>query len=386
MPGICHPGRGACGAFRRATIPAQPFGPVRLRQSYRARASSTLCEQRVTEMLTGQASGLSFNGNSSRTHIHVSGSSLKQHLRASSSCDCPNRLSAYVWRVVLGVLMCVLVLPAATAEPNAKNVVVVYSALHREPQFLDLFETAIRARVPGQVNFYTAFIDYQRIEDKPYRESLAETFRHEYREVKPDVVIVVALQALEFTMQYRDRIFPGVPIVFTAVTASELEGEKMGPGVTGAESSVGLRETIDLALRLHPDTNAVAVIDNGRNFWWTIAHSELVRDQDKVREIDILGPPGTGCLRAWLHFLHTVILFQLAPQSSIEPAIRALDVLAVAAQHRPTYSAWREFCLNNGCIGGAYSDSTRIMLRTGEMAARVLLGERARRHSHCERS
>ena len=273
--------------------------------------------------------------------------------------------------------MCVMVLPAATAEPNAKNVVVVFSALHREPQFLDLFETAIRARVPDQVNFYTAFIDYQRIEDKPYRESLAETFRHEYREVKPDVVIVVALQALEFTMQYRDRIFPGVPIVFTAVTASELEGEKMAPGVTGAESSVGLRETIDLALRLHPDTNAVAVIDNGRNFWRTIAHSELVRDQDKVREIDILGLPSTGMLESVAALPpHTVILFQLAPQSSIEPAIRALDVLAVAAQHRPTYSAWREFCLNNGCIGGAYSDSTRIMLRTGEMAARVLLGER----------
>lgn len=282
-----------------------------------------------------------------------------------------------MWRVVLGVLMFVLVLPAATAEPNAKNVLVVFSALHREPQFLDLFETAIRARVPGQVNFYTAFIDYQRIEDKPYRESLAETFRHEYRDVKPDVVIAVALQALEFTMQYRDRIFPGVPIVFTAVTASELEGEKMAPGVTGAESSVGLRETIDLALRLDPDTNAVAVIDGGRSFWWTIAHSELVRDQDKVREIDILGLPSTGMLES-VDALppHTVILFQLAPQSSIEPAIRALDVLAVAAQHRPTYSAWPEFCLNNGCIGGAYPDGTKIILRTGEIAARVLLGER----------
>jgi PAS domain S-box-containing protein len=281
-----------------------------------------------------------------------------------------------VWWIV-GVLLCVLVLPAAAAEPNAKNVLVVFSASEREPKFLDLFETAIRARVPSHVNFYTAFVDFQRIEDEPYRKSLAETFRHEYRDVKPDVVIAVALQALEFAMQYRDRIFPGVPIVFTAVAASELEGEKMAPGVTGAESSVGLRETIDLALRLDPDTNAVAVIDGGRSFWWTIAHSELVRDQDKVREIDILGLPSTGMLESVAALPpHTVILFQLAPQSSIEPAIRAVDVLAVAAQHRPTYSAWREFCLNNGCIGGAYSDSTRIMLRTGEIAARVLLGER----------
>ncbi len=282
-----------------------------------------------------------------------------------------------MWWVVLGVLLCVLVLPAAAAKPNAKNVLVVFSALERESKFLDLFEPAMRARVPGPVNFYTAFLDYQRFEDESYRESLAETFRREYREVKPNVVIAGSIEALEFMMQYRDRIFPGVPIVFTAVAASELEGKKMAPGVTGVESSVGLRETIDLALRLHPDTNAVAVIDASRNFWWTIAHSELVRDRRKVREIDILGPPSTEMLESVAVLPpHTVILFQLAPESSTEPAIRAFDVLAMAAQHRPTYSAWPGLCLNYGCIGGAYADLAKEHLSTAVIAARVLSGER----------
>jgi PAS domain-containing protein len=73
---------------------------------------------------------------------------------------------------------------------------------------------------------------------------------------------------------------------------------------------------------------------------------------------------------------HTLILYQLAPQSSTEPAITTFDVLALAAQHLPTYSAWSGLCLNYGCIGGVYTDSTESARRTGEIAARALLGAR----------
>ena len=70
-------------------------------------------EQRVIEMLIGKATRLSFNGNSSRTHADGSKSSPTQRSRAASSCYCPDRLSAYVSLIVLGILWCVLVGPAA---------------------------------------------------------------------------------------------------------------------------------------------------------------------------------------------------------------------------------------------------------------------------------
>jgi hypothetical protein len=69
------------------------------------------------------------------------------------------------------------------------------------------------------------------------------------------------------------------------------------------EGSVGVRETIELALRLHPDTTAVAVIEARRNFWWKIAHSELLRHDGEVREIDILDLQAPGRLRALPHSL-----------------------------------------------------------------------------------
>jgi hypothetical protein len=107
-----------------------------------------------------------------------------------------------------------------------------------------------------------------------------------------------------------------------------------------------------------------------------VAHAELLRHQDQVKEIDIVGPPSAQILEKIAALPpHTVILFQLAPGSSIEPAIGAYDILTAAARRLPTYSVFHTLCLNYGCIGGAYGDWKKALLSTGTIAARVLSGE-----------
>ncbi len=92
--------------------------------------------------------------------------------------------------------------------------------------------------------------------------------------------------------------------------------------------------------------------------------------------VDIVGPPSGQLLeRVTALPPHTVVLFQLAPDSS-RPAFGALDLLTAVAQRLPTYSAWPSLCLNYGCVGGAYEDAPKEVAWTGEIAARVLLGER----------
>jgi PAS domain S-box-containing protein len=304
-------------------------------------------------------------------------------VRFNAECDCTSRYVALVRCVqmalaVLGFFLCLLNVPSALAQANAKNVLIIYgSTANTDQGLLDLVKSRVRAQVSEPVNFHVVYLDYQRLKDKFYRESLAETLRRGYGEVKPDLQIVVFVETLQFVMENRDEMFPGVPIVFMNVSASELEGLKMLPGMTGLTGSVGLRGTIDLALRLHPDADAVAVITDAPGFWWAAAHSELLRHRDKVREIDIIGPPSTQMIaRVATLPPHTVALFQLAPQGSTEPAVGAYDVLAAVAQRVPTYSAWETLCLNHGCIGGAYRDWRKEALSIGGIAARVLNGER----------
>jgi PAS domain S-box-containing protein len=330
------------------------------------------------EMLIRPATGRSYKDNSWCKHFPASGSNLK-HLSGVSSFDYRNRLSAYVWFVVVGILLCVLVRPAAAGEPPppGKNVLVLHNWASLPPSWT-LMESTVRARVPGQINFYTASVENPRFEEEEYRESLAETLRRGYGGVKLDLLVTASYPVLQFALEYRDKMFPGVPIVFTDVTAYQ-EG-KVPPGVTGVISPLGMRETIDLALRLQPDTNAVAIITGVTGwdkYWLAIAHAELLRHQDKVREIDLVGPADRRVLERVAELPpHTVVLFQLRPDDTIQPAIEPADILTAVAQRVPTYSAWRGLALNGGGVGGAYRDLPKEAVLNGQVVARVLSGER----------
>jgi PAS domain S-box-containing protein len=326
-------------------------------------------------MLTGRATGRSCSDNSSRTHL-ASESGLKQPWVASS-WDCPRRLSANAWFVALGILLFLLICAAGVAEPIVKNVLVLHNWSNLPPSWA-IMESTVRARVPGEINFYTASVENPRFDEEVYRESLAETLRRGYTGVKLDLVIASTYPVLQFAMQYRDRMFPGVPIVFTDV--SRQEGQKMWPDVTGVISVLGMRETIDLALRLHPDVKAVAVITGVTGwdkYWLAVAQSELLRHRDKVREIDLVGPSGNQILDEVAELPpHTLVLFQLRPDDFNQPAVDPIDVLAAVAQRVPTYSAWPGLALGRGGVGGAYRDLPKDAVLNGGIAARVLSGER----------
>src|ERR1700752_392696 len=217
-----------------------------------------------------------------------------------------------VWLAFVGSLLCTLANLSATAQSNAKNVLVLYSYFNRGPSaWLDSIESTTRAHVPETVNFYVSYPETELFDDQAYQESQAETLRRGYERVKLDLVIVVSDPALQFAAKYRDKIFPGVPLVVTGISSEELAGRKW-PGVTGVASHIGIEETIDLAIHLNPDTKTVAVISNDTGMDWAIAHSELLRHRDKVGEIDIIGPPDGQMLRRVAALPpHTVALFQV---------------------------------------------------------------------------
>ena len=193
------------------------------------------------------------------------------------------------------------------------------------------------------------------------------------------LVIACNPAALHFAVDYRDKIFPGVPIVFVGVGAGDLENQKIWPGVTGVASPWGFRETIDLMLRLEPDTNTIAVVA-GDTLWdkqfVAVAHEELLRHHDKVAEIDVVGPPNHQLYeRVAALPLHTVVLFQAYPQFANQPEFGTWDLVSAISERLPTYSVFPRLCIN-GCIGGAYEDAIKEDLWTAEIAARVLSGER----------
>ena len=283
------------------------------------------------------------------------------------------------------IAICILVwVTAATfcfgATPSAeKNVLVLNSFTDRQvPSYFEQLKSATRSHISTPVNFHVEDLELQRSRDEGSEKNLSELLASEYRG-KVDLVIATAYPALLFAIKYRSQIFPDIPIVFTVVDRSRLEGQPMWPGVTGVTSSVDVRGTIDLALRLQPDTTNAVVIGGTSEFeqyWLKIINQELRHYEPRLQSTDLVGLAPDELLKEVAALPpHTIAFFQLSPQESVQPLMGAYDVLAAISQRIPTYCI-HNYCLDHGIVGGSYADTTEQRVAGGELAARVLSGEK----------
>jgi PAS domain S-box-containing protein len=291
------------------------------------------------------------------------------------------RYFGQVW--LLGLLLILDFSYASFAQEPvaAKNVLIFESFSVPSLGTAEAVKSAMRTRSPWPVNFYVEYLEGQRFDDAGYLKDTFESLLHTYSEQKLDLVMAESYPALQFVLRHRDEMFPGVPIVFWGVYPDRLAGLKIWPGVTGVTDNVDVGATIDLALHLHPDTTTVAVLTNNSEFeryWLAAVQAQLLRYQGRLKEVDLVALPTSQLLEAVAALpRQTVVLFQEAPQASVQPAMGSYDILAWVGQRLPTYCIWPLACLNHGAIGGVDSNWAEIQIpMAARVARRVLSGER----------
>jgi signal transduction histidine kinase len=299
--------------------------------------------------------------------------------RLSSRFD-KRRFLANRWLPFVFVFSALCPLASATESTAEKNVLVLESFSDKLDS-IEPLKSELRARVPGPVNFYVEVLEFRRFDAKNYDKSTLEALRDTYSGKKLDLVMTRYYPALHFALSHRHELFPDVPIVFFAVDVTRLEGQKMWPGVTGVTLAADIGGTLDLALHLHPDTNAVAIIAGNSDFdryWLAAIHAELLRRQSKMTAIDLVGlAPGQILERVVALPLHSVVLYLESSQASVQPVMGTYEVLSWVGQRQPTYCIFPEVCLNHGGIGGSGYILDRQSPLAAELASRVLSGERA---------
>jgi PAS domain S-box-containing protein len=270
----------------------------------------------------------------------------------------------------------------ASDQSGAEKNVLIISGYSDEVESHDddLYEPSIRARVPFPINFYFEHTELWRDQSADYQKSLVETLSNRYAGQTFDLVITASYPALQFAVRHRQGLFPGVPIVFLAVDANRIAGQKMWPGVTGVTLNVDVRDTVDLALRLRPDADVVAVVTGDSNFdeyWRGAIHNEIARHAGSLREIDLVGIPSDELVKQ-IHSLPptaVAIFFQFS-QQSVQAAMGPYDLLKVLGQQVPTFCIIPEQCLEHDGIGGASFDRNQQRSLGTALVARVLSGER----------
>ena len=209
------------------------------------------------------------------------------------------------WSRLVALTLLVLCAAGVAAEPVVQPVVgpearppggqatqrvLVIHSYGRNVAPYDLIAATIRrgvaSKAPNRVVFLEATLDA----DRPVsaREELAfvEYLRVRYSEPPLDLIITTGAAAAKLMLQYRDALFPGVPILFAALDqrVAPPVGE-MRPGDAATPTYLDPARYYDNILRLQPDTGTIAlVLGNSplEHYWRTVFEAASGPYADRV--------------------------------------------------------------------------------------------------------
>jgi hypothetical protein len=127
----------------------------------------------------------------------------------------------------------------------------------------EAIRAAFAAGTKNRVEFYSEFLDVARFPGEEQHQRQRDFFRDKYRARPPDLVIAVSGGALVFLTQHRAELFAGVPIVYCSVAGDPHPDHLSDARIAEVPVPGGVVPTLEMMLRLHPDTRQVAVVSGG---------------------------------------------------------------------------------------------------------------------------
>lgn len=187
-------------------------------------------------------------------------------MRRERAIRAARRRSARCLARACGTLLCLAVVPVAdgeieknTPEPF-RNVLIVHTFDPTVP-YTQLqqhgIESVLQAPESIPVHIHHEYLDYLARSDEPYIKAIADLFVQRYEKRSFSLIITTDTGALDFMMRFGERFAPGVPIVFSAVQEGHPLLTHRPPNIAGVVEKIDVEATLDLALRLHPDTKHV---------------------------------------------------------------------------------------------------------------------------------
>lgn len=278
--------------------------------------------------------------------------------------------------------------PVQAQWPQGKSRVLIIHSYHSGLTWTDAIMNGIRdtfaASDPG-IQISTEYLDSRRYPKSDLSRRIREFLLEKLNGTTPDLVMVSDNNALELVLEQRNRLFPGIPIVFCGINDFSPAMISSCPDITGVAEDLSIVETVNLALRLHPDTGEIVVI--GRT---TVAADRYNRDSFiaalprvpshlKVTFWDDLPGPELKSRLEKLESGTVLFINGLITDHSGRQMMYGETTKWISQYSKvPAYSFW-EVYLGYGIVGGKLVSGYRQGRMAGQLALRILRGERADR-------
>ena len=284
------------------------------------------------------------------------------------------------------VLALFLVHLAASAE--AGQVLVLYSN-SRLGKGDVAFDSGLRQTInanPGQpIQILSEFLDEPEFGGDRYELTMVTYLRDKYAERPLGAVLTLNDTALRFILRYRDRLFPGVPIVYTGATRSWLHSmPTLPPDVVGVPVGFDFAGTVEQALRWHPRATHLVVVMGAskQDDWEPLVRPEITPILGHVQVEYLIGLT-LPMLQKHLRELGsdsvvlTFGLFQDGDGRSY--LLHDSAALITAASSAPVYTPI-ETLMGTGVVGGRVLSYEHIGQQAGEILGRLFSGQPGWQH------
>ncbi|HRI17812.1 MAG TPA: hypothetical protein PL196_04740, partial [Burkholderiaceae bacterium] len=274
----------------------------------------------------------------------------------------------------------VLLAPAAA---SGHNVFVLFSngrLLPANVEFDQGLRQSLAAQAGLQVDLMAEFLDTPRFSGADSMAAMADYLQAKYSRTRFDVVVAGGPEALAFVLHYRDRLFPGVPVIHVSFPVGTLETlGPLPPGVVGVPIEVDFFHTTEQALRWHPAARRLVVV-TGTAPWdrtWEPRVREEARRLSRPTELELLAGQPSEVLKRRLAALgpdsivYTPGYFRDGDGRYTVPRDAAAWV--AAATPAPVYGAFTTF-VGTGAVGAVAAGFVSMGTLTGRIVGDLLRG------------
>src|SRR5499426_1191731 len=170
------------------------------------------------------------------------------------------------WAIyALCAIFCLIVTGGAHAAEAArtKRVLIISTGSRLSPGFALVDQGILEAlgKIPSpRIETHAENLDILRFPTEHFERIFSEYLTAKYAEQPPDLIILVFVGNLGIAGGLLQQLFPETPVIAAGFTEEEVPLEQFGHMVGGIAQRVDPRATIELILRLQPETRRIAVI------------------------------------------------------------------------------------------------------------------------------
>ncbi|MFH2091840.1 MAG: ABC transporter substrate binding protein [Pseudomonadota bacterium] len=290
--------------------------------------------------------------------------------------------------VGLTVCVCVMALTAPTDGQTKpiQNVLVLHS-YHQGLKWTDTITQGIESGfsdISDQIDLHYEYLDSKRYFGKDYFERLVEFeyYKSQLNKMEYALIICSDNNALQYIVEYGEKMYPNVPVVFCGINNFTRKMLKNRHNVTGVAETIDYESTLNLIRKIHTDRkNILVVLDKTPT--GDAIKIEFDKVADKFKE--------TFSFEYFQDFLleevpdkisnlgnEDVIYILTFNRDRLGNFISYTDGIRMIrkASNVPIYGSW-DFYFGDGIVGGMITSGVIQGQEAAQMAKRILSGESA---------